>query len=55
VEAQVDAPPIPRLGSGAVASALKAVAMADADVKGAADDAAYALERAVLSVSRLRH
>jgi len=40
---------------GSLASALKAVAAADADVKGAADDAAFALERAVLSVSRLRH
>jgi DNA polymerase-3 subunit delta len=40
---------------GSLAAALKAVAAADADVKGAADDAAFALERAVLSVSRLRH
>jgi DNA polymerase-3 subunit delta len=40
---------------GSLAAALKAVALADADVKGAADDAAFALERAVLSVSRLRH
>lgn len=40
---------------GSLAAALKAVAVADADVKGAADDAAFALERAVLSVSRLRH
>ena len=40
---------------GSLASALKAIAMADADVKGAADDASYSLERAVLSVSRLRH
>jgi DNA polymerase-3 subunit delta len=40
---------------GGLAAALKAVAVADADVKGAADDAAFALERAVLSVSRLRH
>lgn len=37
-----------------LATALKAVAVADADVKGAADDTAYALERAVLGVSRLR-
>jgi DNA polymerase III subunit delta len=37
-----------------LATALKTVAMADADIKGAADDAAFALERAVLSVSRLR-
>ena len=42
-------------GSGAgLATALKVVAVADADVKGAADDAAYVLERAVLGVSRLR-
>jgi DNA polymerase-3 subunit delta len=39
---------------GGLATALKVIAVADADVKGAADDAAYALERAVLSVSRLR-
>ncbi len=39
---------------GSLATALKVIAAADADVKGAADDAAYALERAVLSVSRLR-
>jgi DNA polymerase III subunit delta len=38
---------------GSLARALKAIAVADADVKGAADDAAYALERAVLTVSRL--
>ena len=37
-----------------LATALKVVAVADADVKGAADDAAYALERAVLGISRLR-
>jgi DNA polymerase III subunit delta len=40
---------------GSLAAALKAVALADADIKGAADDAAFALERAVLSVSRLRN
>jgi DNA polymerase III subunit delta len=40
---------------GSLAAALKAVAIADADVKGAADDSAFALERAVLRVSRLRH
>jgi DNA polymerase III subunit delta len=39
---------------GGLAMALKVIAAADADVKGAADDTAYALERAVLSVSRLR-
>ncbi len=37
-----------------LATALKAVAVADAEVKGAADDAAFALERAVLTVSRAR-
>ncbi|HEY6737800.1 MAG TPA: DNA polymerase III subunit delta [Actinopolymorphaceae bacterium] len=37
-----------------LATALEAVAQADADVKGAADDAEYALERAVLKVSRAR-
>jgi DNA polymerase III subunit delta len=37
-----------------LAMALKVIAAADADVKGAAGDTAYALERAVLSVSRLR-
>jgi DNA polymerase III subunit delta len=39
---------------GGLAMALKVIAAADADVKGAAGDTAYALERAVLSVSRLR-
>jgi DNA polymerase III subunit delta len=34
-----------------LARALQAVAQADADVKGAADDAGYALERAVLTVA----
>lgn len=37
-----------------VANAINAVARADADVKGAASDAAYALERMVLSVSTAR-
>jgi DNA polymerase III subunit delta len=37
-----------------VATALKAVAAADAEVKGAANDAGFALERAVLLVSRAR-
>jgi DNA polymerase-3 subunit delta len=37
-----------------LAQALKAVAAADADIKGAADDAAYALEQMVLTVSRAR-
>jgi DNA polymerase-3 subunit delta len=37
-----------------LAHALQAVALADAEVKGAADDAAFALERMVLTVSRAR-
>jgi DNA polymerase-3 subunit delta len=37
-----------------LAAALTAVAAADADVKGAADDAGFALERAVLAVARAR-
>jgi DNA polymerase III subunit delta len=37
-----------------LAHALQAVAQADAEVKGAADDAAFALERMVLTVSRAR-
>ncbi|MBA3528735.1 MAG: DNA polymerase III subunit delta [Propionibacteriaceae bacterium] len=40
---------------GGVAAALKAVAAADAEVKGAASDAGFALERAVLSVARARN
>ena len=39
---------------GGLATALKAVAVADAEVKGAAEDAAFALERAVLTVARAR-
>lgn len=39
---------------GGLAAALKAVAVADAEVKGAADDAAFSLERAVLTVARAR-
>jgi DNA polymerase-3 subunit delta len=35
----------------AVATAVRAVAVADADLKGAGDDAAYAVERAVLAVA----
>ncbi|MFJ6214621.1 DNA polymerase III subunit delta [Streptomyces sp. NPDC092296] len=35
-----------------VAAALTAIALADAEVKGGSDDPAYALERAVVSVSR---
>lgn len=37
-----------------LAAAIQAVAVADADVKGAATDAAYALERLVLTVTGLR-
>jgi DNA polymerase-3 subunit delta len=37
-----------------LATALQAVAVADAEVKGAADDPAFALERAVLTVARAR-
>jgi len=37
-----------------LAAALTAVAAADADIKGAADDAGFALERAVLIVARAR-
>ena len=37
---------------GGLASAIKAVAQADADVKGASGDAGYALERMVITVSR---
>jgi DNA polymerase-3 subunit delta len=37
-----------------LARALRAVAVADAEIKGAADDAEYALERVVLTVSRAR-
>ena len=37
-----------------LASALQSIAVADAEVKGAADDAAFSLEQAVLSVSRAR-
>jgi DNA polymerase-3 subunit delta len=37
-----------------LAHALQAVALADAEVKGAADDAGFALERMVLAVSRAR-
>lgn len=37
-----------------LARAIRAVAHADADVKGAADDVGYALERAVLEIGRAR-
>jgi len=39
---------------GGLATALRAVAVADAEVKGASGDAAYALERVVLTVARAR-
>lgn len=39
---------------GSLATAIQAVARADADVKGAADNAEFALERCVLAVSRAR-
>jgi len=39
---------------GGLAAALQAVAVADGEVKGAAEDAAFALERAVLTVARAR-
>jgi DNA polymerase-3 subunit delta len=38
--------------AGGLATAIKAVARADADVKGASGDAGYALERMVITVSR---
>ena len=37
-----------------LAAAIRAVALADADIKGAADEPAYALERCVLAVTRAR-
>ncbi len=37
-----------------LAGAIRAVAKADADVKGASSDAAYALERLVLTIAGLR-
>jgi DNA polymerase-3 subunit delta len=39
---------------GAIARVIRAVAQADADIKGAASDAAYTLERLVLTVTGLR-
>jgi DNA polymerase-3 subunit delta len=39
---------------GGLSAALRAVAIADADVKGAAEDPSFALERAVLAVTRAR-
>jgi DNA polymerase-3 subunit delta len=37
-----------------IARAIRTVAQADADIKGAAGDAAYTLERLVLTVTGLR-
>ena len=39
---------------GAIARAIRAIAQADADIKGAASDASYTLERLVLTVTALR-
>ena len=44
----------PRVGSAGLAIAVQSIAVADAEVKGAADDAAFALEQVVLAVSRAR-
>ncbi len=41
--------------SGGVAKAITLIAVGDAEIKGAATDADYALERMVLGVLRLRH
>jgi DNA polymerase-3 subunit delta len=38
----------------AIARVIRAVAQADADIKGAASDASYTLERLVLTVTGLR-
>jgi len=37
-----------------ISTAIRAVAQADADIKGAATDASYTLERLVLTISGLR-
>jgi DNA polymerase-3 subunit delta len=37
-----------------IARAIRAIAQADADIKGAASDASYTLERLVLTVTSLR-
>ena len=37
-----------------IARAIRAIAQADADIKGAASDASYTLERLVLTVTALR-
>jgi DNA polymerase-3 subunit delta len=39
---------------GAIARAVRAIAQADADIKGAASDASYTLERLVLTITGLR-
>ena len=51
LEAEVDALPGPRLGPARTGHALQAVATADAQVKGAPDDAEFALEQLVLAVA----
>ena len=38
-----------------VARAIRVIAQADADIKGAAHDASYTLERMVLTITGLRH
>ncbi len=39
---------------GGIAHAIRAIAQADADIKGAASDASYTLERLVLTITALR-
>ena len=39
---------------GGISRAIRAIAQADADIKGAASDASYTLERLVLTVTDLR-
>ena len=39
---------------GGIARAIRAIAAADADIKGAASDPAYTLERLVLTITELR-
>ena len=50
-----DPRPVPRLvRRRASPRAIRAVAQADADIKGAASDASYTLERLVLTITGLR-
>ena len=51
VEAAVRPRPVPRLVGGGLVRAIRAVAQADADIKGAASDASYTLERLVLTIT----